>query len=162
VGKALAALASNHADAGVRMEAAWASAYRGDEAGLELLARMSADPRTSLTAQRYLNELGRPDFIPYAARNPDFRAMAEMGGWLSHPNEFGRPPDQIDLYDTRELSWPPTGDTRRLWLFRYRYAKEEEGEEGEDVGVGMVGSITFALFGEGTAQLCPEDVYGLH
>jgi hypothetical protein len=26
----------------------------------------------------------------------------------------------------------------------------------------MVGSVTFALFGEATAELCPEDVYGLH
>jgi hypothetical protein len=86
--------------------------------------------------------------------------MAEMFGWPSHPNEFGRTPDDIDLYDTRELYWLPTNDTRRLRLLRYRYIKGEE--EGEDVVIGQVGSATFALFGETTTAMCPEDVYGLH
>jgi hypothetical protein len=157
----LAALAMDHPDTGVQMEAAWASAYRGSEAGLKFLARLCADPRSSQTAQQYLEELGRSDAIPRTAKDPDFRAMAEMCNWLSHPNEFGRSPDEIALYDTRELFWPPTDDSRRLWLFRYRYAKRDDAEE-DQAGVGMVGSITFALFGEATAQLCPEDVYGLH
>ncbi len=161
VRKALAALALDHPDTAVQMEAAWASAYRGGEAGLKILARLCAEPRTSLAAQHYLEELGRPDVVPEAAREPDFRAMAEMCSWLAYPNEFGRPPDDIQLYDTRELAWPPTEDTRRLWLFRYHYAKRD-GEEEDRVGVGMVGSITFALFGEATAEMCPEDLYGLH
>jgi hypothetical protein len=155
----LAALAMDHPDACVQMEAAWASAYRGGKAGLKFLARMCLDPRTSRAAQHYLEELGRSEVIPEQARAPDFRALAEMCSWLAHPNEFGRPPDDIELYDTRELYWPPTDDNRRLWLFRYRYAKE--GEE-DDIGFGMVGSITFALFGEATGELCAEDVYGLH
>jgi hypothetical protein len=157
----LAALAMDHPDGGVQMEAAWASAYRGGEAGLKFLARLCADPRLSLTAQQYLEELRRTDVIPDEARAPDFLAMAKMSQWLGHPNEFGRPPDAIDLYDTRELSWPPTGDTRRLWLFRYRYAKRE-GDKEDQTGVGMVGSVTFALFGTATADMCPEDVYGVH
>jgi hypothetical protein len=157
----LASLALDHPDTAVQMEAAWASAYRGGEAGLKFLARLCTDPRSSRTAQQYLEELGRSDVIPEEARDPDFRAMAEMCGWLAHPNEFGRPPDDIVLYDTRELYWPPTGDTRRLWLFRYRYAKQGEDQE-DDIGISMVGSVTFALFGEARAEMSPEDIYGLH
>jgi hypothetical protein len=160
-GNDLAALAMDHPDTGVQMEASWASAYRGGEAGLKFLARQCADPRFSVVACRYLEELGRADAIPEAARDPGFQAMAEMCSWLAHPNEFGRPPDEIELYDTRELSWPPTGDTRRSWLFRYRYAKRDAGEK-DQAGVGMVGSVTFALFGETPVGMSPEDVYGLH
>ena len=143
------------------MEAAWASAYRGGEAGLKFLARQAADPRFAKTAQQYLEELGRTDVIPEAASEPDFQAMAEMSNWLAHPNECGSPPSDIELYDTRKLFWPPTEDTRQLWLFRYRYAARNE-DGSDDTGIGMVGSVTFALFGEATADLCPEDVYGLH
>jgi hypothetical protein len=64
------------------------------------------------------------------------------------------------LYDTRELFWPPTNDKRRLWLIKYTYNDEERGET--DRGIGMVGSVTFALFSEATADLSPEDIYGLH
>ena len=42
----------------------------------------------------------------------------------------------------------------------YTYPGEEG--KGPDVGLGMVGSTTFALFGEATDDLPPEDVYGLH
>ena len=85
--------------------------------------------------------------------------MAEMIQWLEYPTEFGRAPDHIEVYDHRRLFWPPTKDERDVWLFRYRY--EEEGGEPEE-GVGMVGSVTFALFGEATADLPPEDIYALH
>jgi hypothetical protein len=71
------------------------------------------------------------------------------------------------LHDTRERHWPPTNDRRQLWLFRYRYqpSQPEDGSESDDLeddAVGMVGSITMALFGEPTAELPPEDVYALH
>jgi hypothetical protein len=112
-------------------------------------------------ARQYLEELGHAERIPPAALKPDFRAMAEMCLWLAHPHEFGEPPTDIHLFDTRELDWPPTNDRRRLWLFRYTYAGR--GEDGiDEVGLGMVGSITFALFGETTAEMSPEDAYGLH
>jgi hypothetical protein len=153
-------LALSHPDASVRMEAAWAQAKSGSAAGLIQLAELCLDPRSSLTAQQYLEELGRTDQIPAQAQQPDFRAVAEMANWLAHPMEFGRSPDGIKLYDTRELRWPPTRDTRQLWLVEYSYSNKETGEP--DRGVGMVGSITFALFGETTTDLLPEDIYGLH
>ena len=87
--------------------------------------------------------------------------MAEMVNWLSHPNEFGHPPSKIELYDTRTLFWPPTNDQRTVWLFKYTYTPQEA--DGElDVGLAMAGSVTFALFGEATDKLSPEEAYGLH
>jgi hypothetical protein len=158
---ALAALAMDHPDPRVQMETAWASAYRGGTAGVAFLARMCEDPNHSLAARRYLDELGMGDRVPAKALDPNFEAMAKMCNWLAHPNEFGAPPTKIELYDTRELDWPPTNDRRRVWLFKYTYAGRNP-DGSDEVGLGMVGSITFALFGETTADTSPEDAYGIH
>jgi len=152
-------LAQRHPSVGVRLEAAWASARTGDRDGLAQLAEFCRDPNHSTTAQQYLSELGAADEIPEPCKDPNFQALAEMAHWLAHPQEFGRPPTRMEILDTRELHWPPTEDERRLWLVKYTY--DEPGEE-TDIGVGMVGSITFALFGEATIELSPEDIYGLH
>ena len=87
--------------------------------------------------------------------------MADLCDWLAHPQEFGRPPDEIEQYDTRELFWPPTNDVRQVWLFRYRYLAETEGES-DDCGLGFYGGITFSLFSETTHDMAPEDAYALH
>jgi len=150
------ALAMDHPEADVQMEAAWAAARLGSEGGVKYLARLCQEPRSAKRACRYLVEVGRADAIPAEAREPDFLAMAEMCSWLAHPHEFGKNPDEITLYDTRVLFWPPTNDRRRVWLFKYLYRKKE------DVGLGMVGSVTFALFGETAPSQSPEDAYALH
>lgn len=157
----LAALAMDHPNTGVQMEAAWASAYRGSTAGVTFLARLCEDANYSLMARQYLEELGHSDRVPAKALEPDFEAMAQMSRWLAHPQEFGEPPTHIEVYDTRELDWIPTNDRRRVWLLKYTYAgRNDDGTD--EVGLGMFGSITFALFGEATADMSPEDAYGLH
>ena len=157
----LLALAMDHPDPAVQMEAAWASAHLGSESGLKFLTRLCLERDFSTTACAYLEELGRDDLIPDAANEPDFRAMADMCDWLAHPQEFGRPPDEIELYDTRELFWPPTNDVRQLWLFKYRFAADEPGES-DDCGLGLYGSTTFSLFDETNTEMAAEDAYALH
>ena len=156
----LMSLAMEHPDDTVQLEAAWASAKLGSEAGVKSLARYCLIPTHSVQACAYLDELDKGDLIPEEAREPDFQAMSEMCAWLADPQEYGDAPDVIELYDSREAYWPPTDDVRPLWLFKYTY-EGDEGEENE-VGVGMVGSITFALFGESHADLSPDEVYALH
>lgn len=156
----LMTLALGHRATHVRMEAAWALARLGQRDGIEALVRWCDDPRTAWRASEYLRELDREAAIPEAATQPDFIAMAEMCQWLEHPSEFGAAPDTIELVDTRELYWPPTDDRRRFWVFRYGYKATEEREA--DVGHGLVGSVTFALFGETTAELRPLEIYALH
>jgi hypothetical protein len=153
--------ADQHPDALVRLEAAWAFAKTGSELGRRRLAQLCLNPHYSQRAVHYLEELGLGEHIPSRARAADFRAMAEMCSWLMHPNECGRPPDEITQYDTRELNWPPTGDRRRFWLFKFRYEPQVTDDQADE-GIGLVGSTTFVLFGDSTVDLPPEDVYGLH
>ena len=157
----LLALALDHPDSAVQMEAAWASARLGSESGLKFLVRLCLDRDFSTRACAYLEELGQDDLIPDEANEPNFRAMADMCDWLAHPQEFGRAPDEIQLYDHREVFWPPTNDVRPVWLFKYRF-KADDPTESDDCGLGMYGSITFSLFDETNPDMTPEDVYALH
>ncbi|HEY4261343.1 MAG TPA: hypothetical protein VGM98_14345 [Schlesneria sp.] len=157
----LLALAMDHSDVGVQMEGAWASAVLGSDAGIKFLARLTLDRNLAITARTYLQELKRADAIPDEANEPEFVAMAELCDWLSHPQEFGLPPDEIELYDARELYWPPTNDWRPLWLFKYHYSAAGDDESVTD-GIGMAGSITFSLIDETSVEMPPEDIYALH
>lgn len=161
VGESLLTAADAIAEPTVRMEVAWAREKLGDRLGRATLAGFCSDPRFGMRAMRYMEELGLSGEIPPAARAPEFVAQAEMCDWLAHPNEFGSPPDRVATFDTRILLWPPTNDRRQIWLIKYEYDPSNERQEAES-GVGLVGSQTFALFGETTTDLSPEDVYGLH
>lgn len=155
----LLALASQHVDVAVRIEAAWVSAKVGAPAGLNALREFARDARYSSRATAYMRELGLESHIPAEVTQPEFVARAEMSEWLAHPSEMGRPPDDLTLLDSRELHWPPSRDKRRLWVFRYRY---ENADGAADEGHCMTGSVTWAMFGQSTRDLAIEDVYGLH
>jgi hypothetical protein len=177
-------LALNHRNHIIKLKAAWTAAKCGYDLGVQLLVKAAQDGSTSQEACRYLTELGRADAIPAEINEPTFQAMATMAEWLADPSEFDRPPDEIALYDTRELYWPPTGDRRQLWLFKFRYIWNEEEWEayneskdemtpevlhqmacekpGEQAGLGMVGSVTFGLFGEVKPDTPLEHAYALH
>lgn len=154
-------LADQHPDRGVRLEAAWAAAACGDARGYQELEAACARPQDASAAMHYLTELGTEDRIPSHAKSDDFKAISEMCHWLAHPMEFGTPPEEIHKVDSRELFWPPTNDRRKLWVFQYAYAPGN-GRTEPKIGHGMVGSVTFALFGEATLDLTAEQVYGLH
>ena len=156
----LLALAMDHPDTNVQLEAAWASAKLGSEAGLKVLVRYSRDPKHSSIACRYLSELGHEDAIPEETRDPDFAAMAEFANWLAHPTELGRAPDAMEIVDRRELAWPPDGEERTLWLIKYRAEDAESGDVDEDCG--LVGSTTFCLFSYKIGHRPPEDAYAIH
>jgi hypothetical protein len=147
-----------HADARVQMRAARVAAELGNDDGFRLLEHFAEDDNHRAAAVRHLEELRHSP--PPAAQTAEARARGEMVQWLAAPQEFGRPPDSLELYDTRELFWPPTNDRRRLWLFHYIY--ESHSEKGDVVGMGMVGSMTHSLHGEVTADLTPDEAYALH
>jgi hypothetical protein len=156
----LLALALDHTDPRVQLEAAWASGRVGSEGGIKFLARLCLDSRWSRVAQTYLAELDREEAIPAEVTEPTFSAEVELCDWLTHPHEYGRPPESVRLVDTRRLRWPPTDDERQVWLFEYAYADAEEPHPKK--GIAMVGAITFSLFGETNPDQDPEDVYALH
>ena len=84
--------------------------------------------------------------IPPESLDSDFRAKAEFSQWLAHPNELGRPPDLLEIVDRRDLAWPPDFERKTLWLIKYRL-RGASGAINDDVGVGLVGSVTFSLPG---------------
>lgn len=156
----LFALARKHKDPSIRLEVAWAQAKLGNKVGFNDLAAACLNHNQSRQACTYLKELRKASLIPAAAKDPDFAALSEMCDWLAHPNEFGAPPDRITQIDKRRIYWPPTCNERTVRLFKYEY--KNRGDRKKEIGIGMVGSITFALFGESTARMKPEEVYGLH
>lgn len=157
----LVRLAQEHPLPDVRLNGMLAAAKHGDRSTVDELVKACLDPRTSATAVRHLESLGELNAIPARAKNPDFMAAAEMCRWLSHPLEFGCPPDDVELLDRRMLFWPPANEPRTLWLVRFRYHAESPTGV-EETGIGLVGSITFALFGEVGWETPPADVYALH
>ena len=154
-------LAMDHPEVEIQMEAAWASAKLGSNSGVKMLARFCEDVKYSQRACRYLDELELEEAIPESARDEDFQAMATFSQWLAYPTELGRPPDELEIVDRRDLFWPPTQDRRRLWVIRYR-ARDPEGDEPDDENYGLVGSVTFCLFSSSGVNRSPEDVYAEH
>ncbi|MEL7371130.1 MAG: hypothetical protein AAFN74_19570 [Myxococcota bacterium] len=158
---AMLKLAESHVDITVRIEAAAARALDGDAVGLARLRRWSGDPRYAELAIAHLQRMDALDMVPDIARDRNFQAASTMASWLSQPSEFGRPPDDLEAVDSRKLNWPPTQDRRRVWLFRYRYWPMTEDDHAVE-GVGMVGSVTFAMADEDTETLTVAEAYGLH
>ena len=157
----LLALAMDHPSLTVQMEGAWAAGRLGSESALKFLARTCLDPGHARTAIEHLARLGREDLVPAQAQAPDFQAVAELASWLGDPAEYGHPPDSLEIVDSRTMYWPPASDQRRLWVVRYRYDPKPPDDPGES-GVGLVGSITFSLSGQTSADMPQEDVYALH
>lgn len=157
----LLALAMDHVNSGVQIEAAWAAGRLGREGGLKVLSRFCLDVKKSDVAQRYLAELGRQDFIPAEAQEPSFQAKATFAQWLAHPNELGEAPDEIEIVDQRELAWPPDREPQPFWLLRYRL-RDRSGLEEDQEDCGLVGSMTWCFFSYEMTQRPPEDVYAIH
>jgi hypothetical protein len=157
----LLALAFDHLSPDVQMEAAWAAAKLGRESGLQWLARACLDVNRSSKAKHYLTELDREDAIPAEASDPTFQARSEFAQWLAHPNELGKVPDEVEVYDHRVLAWPPEREPIPLWLLKYR-VKDESGLRPDNVDVGLFGSVLFCLFSYKIGQRPPEDGYAIH
>lgn len=157
----LLTLAARHPADDVRIKAAWAAAKLGRTEGLERLCELCRDFKTAEAAKRFLVELGREDIIPPEANEPSFVALAEFAQWCAHPNELGRVPDELEIVDHRELSWPPEREAKPFWLIRYKLRDPSDtGEDEEDCG--LVGSVTFCFFSYQLAQRPPEDGYAVH
>jgi hypothetical protein len=157
----LISAALEHPNKDVAIEGAWAAGRAGKERGLQALANYCLEIGHSSRAQGYLEEIGRPDLIPAAARDPAFRAQAEFSGWLSHPNELGVVPDQVEIVDQRSLRWPLQKDPSDFFVVRY-LLKDRTGLDPDDEDCGVVGSQTWCFFTMKMHQRPSEDVYAIH
>jgi hypothetical protein len=149
-------LAQAHPAPLVQMEVAWVKAKLGNPEGIDCLQGFASNLLYAERAQAYLQEFGVEAAVLPPEDNPDFWALSTTATWLSDPNEFGRMPDELEIYDTQVLFWPPTDDRRQVWLLKFAY------NDLQRFGLAMTGSITFALRGIETAELSPVEAYGLH
>jgi hypothetical protein len=157
----LLALAMDHPDQDVQMEAVWAAAKLGSSGGLKTLSRYCLELERSMRARNYLTELERDDMIPEAALEPDFQAKAEFSDWLLNPNELGCAPDELEVVDHRVLKWPLDDEEKPFWTMKYRL-RDRTGLGQDDVGYGVVGSVIQCHAGYETGALLPEDLYAIH
>lgn len=153
-------LGLKHSSTSVQMEAAWSDVHHGGSAGLEFLKQACLEVHQSSRAQSYLKELDKGDAVPQAALDPTFAATAEMSNWLQHPNELGDPPITLEVFDQRQLFWPPADDQRDVWLFRYTYRIDDDTED--QTGYGMVGGMTWSSFQDYETPPSPEELYLHH
>ena len=160
--KKLLPIAVSHPDKSVQIEALWAGTKLGDKDYQTKLIDFARDYRYANRCLRYLRELGMENLIPAECQTEEFTILTEMASWLSHPNEFGDYPTELSIVESRTLYWPPTKDERKLSIVRYRYEKWKEDESGE-IGVGLVGSVTFCLFGlNDLNERTPEEIFAIH
>lgn len=152
----------NYKDPNIQIEVAWVEVKIGNENSIDKLVNFAKDYRYSTKAVSYLKELHLESKIPTEINNPDFKALSEMCNWLAHPNEFDAFPDQAFILDKRNLYWPPTNDIRTIYLIKYRYVNYNL-DGTDEVGIGLVGSITFSLIGlENILKLKPIELLALH
>ncbi len=108
-----------------------------------------------------MKKLNLKNKIPNEVYNDDFLALGEMCYWLSHPAEFSCYPDKAEIIDKKTLFWPPTKDTREMYIIRYTYYKFNE-DNSDEIGIGVVGSKTFALFETNLLKMNSLEILATH
>ncbi len=151
-GKLNQALALGHRR--LRTEAAAALATLGEEAGVEALIGLAAEPVSRLRVLAYAEELGVLDKVSEEYQTAEAKAEAEMTLWLAEPAQIGIPPTKCEMVDQRSQHWPGYDDRVECFLFRFTY----------DLGqvkfsnIGIAGPLTHA-FGADLCDLPPNDIY---
>lgn len=113
-------------------------------------ARIAADHASRDTFYTLLDGLGAASKIPAIWRTRDAFAAAEMVGWLAHPAELGRPPDELEkmaVFEGHE-----EGEPIVLYVWRFRVGDEtwKAGVSGSYPAIPPEGSLggrhTFSRF----------------
>ena len=155
VGKLYQALALEHRR--IRTEAAAALARLGEEAGVDALAQLAAEPVVRPIALAYLEELDRLEQVSELYRTPEARAEGDLARWLAQPNRFGLPPHELELVDACRQYWPGFDEPMDCFLFRYEYRLPQ----GEFSGVGISGPVTYSVYCD-LQDLPPSDIYAVY
>jgi hypothetical protein len=141
----------------VRTEAAFALARLGDDAGVDALAQMAAEPSARSRALAYLDELGLTDRASEADRSPASRAEGELAAWLAQPDRLGLPPSAIELIDSRRQHWPGFAEMVDCYLFRYEYVWRGRTQS----NIAIVGPALHSIAAD-LADLPPADIYAAY
>ncbi|MCJ8331872.1 MAG: hypothetical protein HRT89_08490 [Lentisphaeria bacterium] len=140
----------------MKLESARILALRGDETAIETLTVFCSSYFYAAKAEVYLIAAGQRRAVGETMKNIDFRAKARLAAYLSSVDQYAAVPDEISIYDSRELFWPPTDSIEEVWLLKYSY------EDKDLEGIGMVGTVTACLHDEVTVGMDPDSCYALH
>ena len=138
----------------IQTEAAAALVRLGIPEGRERLIALASDPAARLRAVSYAEELDCADGIDANLREPLALAEAELTSWLTSPEQFGIPPQRLELIDTRTLYWPGYEEPQACYIFRYEYVLPS----GQVANLGIAGPATHAFTADLT-RLPVDDVY---
>jgi len=138
----------------IHTEAAGALARLGCERGKQRLIELANDPVARLRAVHYAEELGFAEEIEESLRLPTALAESELVAWLAHADQFGVPPNHIELLDSRTLYWPSYEQPRDCYLFRFQY----EMPGGMVSNIGLAGPAAYA-FQADLGTLLVDDMY---
>ena len=152
VGKLYQALELSHRR--VRAEAAHALARLGEQAGVDTLVTLAAEPVVRLRVLTYAEELGLLDKIDPTYRTAEARAEAELALWLAQPSQLGYPPTHCELLDTRLIYWPGYDEPIQCSLFRFTYQFGDRGFS----NIGIAGPLVHA-FAADLLDLPADDLY---
>ncbi len=156
-------IAVNHDSEEVRLIASEVLSNIDRERGTEFLRELCFNPATTKRAASRLRESGRADAIPAEINHPEFRALSEFCEWLRDPENFGEIADEIDCIGRKKLHWPPTGDEREFFFFKYVYFSDcQEGNQPYETGVGVVGSRTVSLVGHTNPSMSLREILAMH
>jgi hypothetical protein len=168
----LLTLARRHPSSLVRLQAAWASARRGDDRGFEELQVLCLDLNRSAVACEYLRELGREDLTPKAVQSQAFQTRCQLAAEVASALRGPVEPLELDVLDQRELSMtlPVSVLTQAVSLVWYRLPATGDGADAPADGEKLTGILilppdSHGVGGSGGADLRgrpPEDAYALH
>jgi hypothetical protein len=138
----------------LRAEAAAALARLGENAGVEALVDLAAEPVVRLRVLAYCEELGVLENVDAKYTTAQSQAEAELALWLAQPAQMGIPPTKCELVDQRTQYWPGYDDPVDCFLFRFTYKIGDV----EFSNIGIAGPLTHA-FGADFSDLPPVDIY---
>lgn len=141
----------------LRTEAAAALVRLGDDAGLDVLVEMAAEPAARCRALAYLAELDHIDRVDDLYRSPRALAEGQLAAWLTERAGLGLAPSQIEYLDERRLRWPGYEEPVDCYLFRFVYHLPG----GELTGIGIAGPIVYWIRAT-LEHLSLDELYALY
>lgn len=155
-------LARQHGHPRVRLEAQGVQALEGhggaasDRVMNELLDH-AKNPRYSRQAVRLLRRAGAESTIPGELEAAEFQALADLSEHLENTGRFPGPPDDLQLFDTRSLCWPPALGESICSLCEFRY-RQDDGQEAAK-GMALVNGHVTVYMEQAINHLNVDDLY---
>jgi len=140
----------------VQVEAAYALATLGEEAGKERLIALADEPLVRRRVLAYCEPLGLLSKVPAEFQTKAAIAESELVLSLAHPQNMGLAPHSTKLLDQRTQSWPGYEHPVDCYLFEFVYPFTDQPYR----NVGIVGPVTHS-FSAVLCELSVDDLYAV-